>query len=78
MQVSNNIQRRDLNRINTLNTPINRNAKRENLNKNFKGGVSDTAFNLLDKGFKVLDKNAMIQVSFVDTVSTNIPRTLVD
>lgn len=78
MQVSNNIQRRDLNRINTLNTPINRNAKRENLNKNFKGGVSDAAFNLLDKGFKVLDKNAMIQVSFVDTVSTNIPRTLVD
>ncbi len=43
----------------------------------FTGGV-DVAFNLLDKGFKVLDKNAMIQVSFVDTVSTNIPRTLVD
>jgi hypothetical protein len=46
--------------------------------KNFKGGFSDAAFNLLDKGFSVLDKNAMIQVSFVDTVSTNIPRTLVD
>ena len=45
---------------------------------NFKGGVSDFAFNMLDKGFSVLDKNAMIQVSFVDTLSTNIPRTLVD
>ena len=78
MQVSSNVQRQSLNRLNTLNTAKNGNAKRENLNKNFKGGVSDAAFNLLDKGFRVLDKNAMIQVSFVDTVSTNIPRTLVD
>ncbi len=46
--------------------------------KNFKGAGIDAAFNLLDKGFSILDKNAMIQVSFVDTVSTNIPRTLVD
>jgi hypothetical protein len=45
---------------------------------NFNGGISDVAFDVLDKGFSVLDKNAMIQVSFVDTVSTNIPRTLVD
>lgn len=44
----------------------------------FNGGVADVAFNVLDKGFSVLDKNPMIQVSFVDTVSTNIPRTLVD
>ena len=44
----------------------------------FSGGFSDAAFNLLDKSFSVLDKNPMIQVSFVDTVSTNIPRTLVD
>ncbi len=43
----------------------------------FNGGA-DTAFNVLDKLFKILDKNAMIQVSFVDTVSTNIPRTVVD
>lgn len=47
-------------------------------NQSFNGGISDAAFNILDKGFSVLDKNAMIQVSFVDTVSTNIPRTLVD
>ena len=47
-------------------------------NQNFQGGISDAAFNILDKGFSILDKNAMIQVSFVDTVSTNIPRTLVD
>ena len=44
----------------------------------FKGAGSDALFNVLDKGFSILDKNAMIQVSFVDTVSTNIPRTLVD
>ena len=44
----------------------------------FKGGLADGTFKLLDKGFSVLDKNPMIQVSFVDTVSTNIPRTLVD
>ncbi len=58
----------------------NKNLKSQNNKKNqqFKGGASDVVFNLVDKGFKVLDKNAMIQVSFVDTVSTNIPRTLVD
>lgn len=44
----------------------------------FKGSAGELFFNALDKGFSVLDKNAMIQVSFVDTVSTNIPRTLVD
>lgn len=60
-----------------------KNRNQNNINQNnkqsqsFKGPV-DAAFNLLDKGFSVLDKNAMIQVSFVDTVSTNIPRTLVD
>ncbi len=67
------------NRIKSVTTPINN--KKQNKNRHaessFKGGM-DVAFNLLDKGFKVLDKNAMIQVSFVDTVSTNIPRTLVD
>ncbi len=56
----------------------NNNNKNNNTNPNFQGGAIDTAFNILDKGFSVLDKNAMIQVSFVDTVSTNIPRTLVD
>ena len=44
----------------------------------FKGAGTDAFFNIIDKGFSILDKNAMIQVSFVDTVSTNIPRTLVD
>lgn len=44
----------------------------------FKGSPADAVFGMLDKGFGILDKNAMIQVSFVDTVSTNIPRTLVD
>ncbi len=58
---------------NTL-KPNNQNSQKEN----FKGGIGDFAFDMLDKGFSVLDRNAMIQVSFVDTVSTNIPRTLVD
>ena len=52
--------------------------KESKMNQTFSGGISDAAFNILDKSFSVLDKNAMIQVSFVDTVSTNIPRTLVD
>ncbi len=47
-------------------------------NPSFKSSPVDVGFNVLDKFFSVLDKNAMIQVSFVDTVSTNIPRTLVD
>lgn len=54
------------------------NNKHNSPQNTFKGGFADAAFNMLDKGFSVLDKNAMIQVSFVDTVSTNIPRTLVD
>lgn len=44
----------------------------------FKGGAADLAFNVLDKAFGVLDKNAMIQVAFVDTAFTNIPRTVLD
>ena len=65
-------------------TPQNNIVKKQNNkqrnNKNnpaFNGGV-DTAFNLLDSAFKVLDKNAMVQVAFVDSVATDIPRTLVD
>ncbi len=46
--------------------------------QNFKGAGIDAAFNALDAGFKLLDKNAMIQVAFVDSVATDIPRTLVD
>lgn len=46
-------------------------------NQSFNGGI-DTAFNVLDSAFKVLDKNAMVQVAFVDSVATDIPRTLVD
>lgn len=48
-------------------------SKQQNFN-----GAGSIMFNALDKAFGVLDKNAMIQVSFVDTVSTNIPRTVVD
>lgn len=63
--------------------PVDRNINingnsRKNTAPKFQGGIGDAAFNLLDKGFSILDKNPMIQVSFVDTVSTNIPRTLVD
>ncbi len=55
-----------------------KNIKKGNNTQSFKSGIGDGVFNLIDKAFSVLDKNAMIQVSFVDTVSTNIPRTLVD
>lgn len=71
----------NINAAGRCNSAINIQKKNENKNtasQNFKGAGVDAAFNLLDKGFSVLDKNAMIQVSFVDTVSTNIPRTLVD
>ena len=60
---------------------INNQRNKSNINnnqKNFKGAGVDAAFNLLDAGFKLLDKNAMIQVAFVDSVATNIPRTVVD
>lgn len=63
------------------NTNIQNRNKKQNYNsqpQNFKGAGIDTAFNVLDKGFKLLDKNAMIQVAFVDSVATDIPRTLVD
>ncbi len=60
-----------------LNVQQNKNNVKSN-SKNFKGAFADSAFNVIDKAFSILDKNAMIQVSFVDTVSTNIPRTLVD
>ena len=60
------------------NVRVNNTFSHNNKLQNFSGSISDTAFNLLDKSFSILDKNAMIQVSFVDTVSTNIPRTLVD
>lgn len=61
-------------RYDSINTQ-NRNNKKS---PKFKGGGADFAFNMLDKGFKLLDKNAMIQVAFVDSVATDIPRTLVD
>lgn len=57
---------------------LNKNIQKEpQKNQNFNGAV-DVAFNILDKGFTQLDKNAMIQVAFVDSVFTDIPRTLVD
>lgn len=46
--------------------------------ESFKGAGANIAFDLLDKGFQLLDKNAMIQVAFVDSVATDIPRTIVD
>ncbi|MBQ9244739.1 hypothetical protein IJ182_00560 [bacterium] len=61
-----------------LNKTNNIQRKNTNTPSNSFNGAGDAAFNVLDKAFSVLDKNAMIQVSFVDTVSTNIPRTLVD
>ena len=73
MQVKNNIRLG-----NTTQYKNYRDSKKDKSQQNFKGGVVDTAFNVLDKGFAILDKNPMIQVSFVDTVATNIPRTLVD
>ncbi len=65
------------------NNTLNLRTQKKNINKgnntqSFKSGLGEGVFNLIDKAFSVLDKNAMIQVSFVDTVSTNIPRTLVD
>lgn len=73
MQVKNNIRLGNTKQYNNY-----RDSKKDKSQQNFKGGVADVAFNVLDKGFAILDKNPMIQVSFVDTVATNIPRTLVD
>ncbi len=56
----------------------NYNSTKKMNNPSFKASGVEGAFNILNKFFSVLDKNAMIQVSFVDTISTNIPRTLVD
>ena len=68
-----------ISQVDRFNQPIKKNIQSNNnySQKTF-NGAGDAAFNMLDKAFSVLDKNAMIQVSFVDTVSTNIPRTLVD
>lgn len=69
----------EVDRYKTSQIKQNRQISKPNKNtQSFNGGFADAAFNMLDKGFSVLDKNAMIQVSFVDTVSTNIPRTIVD
>ena len=73
LQVKNNIRLGNTTQYNNY-----QKSKKDKSQQNFKGGVVDTAFNVLDKGFAILDKNPMIQVSFVDTVATNIPRTLVD
>ncbi|MBQ3642211.1 hypothetical protein II906_09865 [bacterium] len=74
MQVSSPDRYRNIPKVNQHNNSRKQFAKAGS----FKGGIVDGAFNVLDKCFSALDKNAMIQVSFVDTVSTNIPRTLVD
>ena len=70
-QVGKETPKRNINKIQNI---PQKNVKN---NQSFNGGL-DTAFNILDAGFRVLDKNAMIQVSFVDSVATNIPRTVVD
>ena len=67
---------------NNINTNLQKNEKIKRADyqeyQSFKGGISNFAFNMLDKGFSILDKNPMIQVSFVDSAFTDIPRTLVD
>ncbi len=65
-------------KISPVDRQINQNNNMNKSQSRSFNGAGDAAFNMLDKAFGVLDKNAMIQVSFVDTVSTNIPRTLVD
>ena len=64
-------------RYNQSNTQYKNNINNKK-QENFKGAGIDAAFNILDKSFQLLDKNAMIQVAFVDSVATDIPRTLVD
>ena len=78
--VSRNSNKKSHNRTqNSLNDNIlvSQNVKNKKNSTSFKGGA-DVAFNVLDKFFTLLDKNAMIQVAFVDSVATDIPRTLVD
>lgn len=65
-------------KIQSYNSSINDKRTSQNSKQQSFKGIGDASFNALNKVFNVLDKNAMIQVSFVDTVSTNIPRTIVD
>lgn len=66
--------------VNSLkqNSNINSSKQQHSYNQSFNGGFADAAFNVLDKSFSILDKNAMIQVAAVDTAFTNIPRTVLD
>lgn len=72
-----NIKQQNLKKQNGTKQTLNKNNEAAN-KSNFKGGISDGAFNLLDGMFRVLEINPMVQVSVVDTVATNIPRTVVD
>ncbi len=72
-----NIKQQNLKQQNGTKQTLNKNNGVAN-KSNFKGGISDGAFNLLDGMFRVLEINPMVQVSVVDTVATNIPRTVVD
>lgn len=72
-----NIKQQNLKQQNGTQRVLNKNNGVAN-KSNFKGGISDGAFNLLDGMFRVLEINPMVQVSVVDTVATNIPRTVVD
>lgn len=66
--------------VNSLkqNSNINSSKQQHSYSQSFNGGFADAAFNVLDKSFSILDKNAMIQVAAVDTAFTNIPRTVLD
>ncbi len=60
--------------INNYNINNSRKSRKQISNK----GAIDSAFNVLNNGFRFLDKNAMFQVSFLDIVSSIAPRTIVD
>lgn len=68
MRISSNINNYNINNSN------NRKSRKQISNK----GAIDSAFNVLNSGFRFLDKNAMFQVSFLDIVSSIAPRTIVD
>lgn len=72
-----NIKQQNRKQQNGMQWVLNKNNGAGN-KSNFKGGISEGAFNVLDGMFRVLEINPMVQVAVVDTVATNVPRTVVD
>lgn len=72
-----NIKQQNRKQQNGMQRVLNKNNGAGN-KSNFKGGISEGAFNVLDGMFRVLEINPMVQVAVVDTVATNVPRTVVD